>query len=81
MAELTDPQKIVILRDALIAAKSEHFICDEDCWYSCAVAKNKDGSPACCDTEAVAKGKCTCGADSRNANIEAVIARIDGFTF
>ena len=54
--------QIRTLRDALIAAKISHYVC-EDCFYSCP----KSGQ--CCDDDADPE-KCYCGADAHNAKID-----------
>ena len=61
-------------RGRLEAAKIAHHVEAGDCWFSCPLAKSDygDGS-ACCNDEAVARGKCTCGADSHNAAIDAAL--------
>ena len=51
-----------------------HLDLDEDCYYSCPKAPSQwgDGSASCND-DAVRKGACTCGADSRNEQIAKAI--------
>lgn len=50
-----------------------HYINDEDCWYSCPKAKSdwSEGSASCNDEP---KDKCTCGADTHNAKVDALLA-------
>ena len=54
------------MRAALEAAKLPHYVCEDDCWYSCP----KSGE--CCDDTAD-QTKCNCGADAHNAKIDAAI--------
>ena len=63
-------------REKLIGALDKyghrlHYFC-EDCWYSC--PKAEDG---CCN-DLVPKDKCTCGADTVNAAVDAVLAEVKG---
>ena len=51
------------LRDALIAAKRPHYVC-EDCFYSCP----KSGE--CCNEDERSRNRCNCGADAHNAKID-----------
>lgn len=45
----------------------EHYVCDDDCWYSCP----KSGE--CCDDKQVG---CNCGADRHNKKVEDLILKI-----
>ncbi len=60
--EAAKDAQIRTLRNALIAVKIPHHVC-EDCWYSC------PKSGACCDDTADPT-ECTCGADAHNAKID-----------
>lgn len=48
--------------------RRSHYICDEDCWYSCPLSGN------CCDHER--EKKCNCGADKYNAILDGIIAEL-----
>ena len=54
------------LRAALQAAKLPHYVCDEDCWYSCPKSGQscRDGRDST---------KCDCGADAHNAKIDSAL--------
>ena len=54
------------LADELLAAKRQHYEC-EDCWYSCATI--------CCDDQRHSD-KCDCGADEHNALMERAAATL-----
>lgn len=49
--------------------RRHHLVVDGDCWYSCP----KSGE-CCNDTERV--DTCTCGADEKNAILDAIIAAL-----
>lgn len=59
---------IEVLRAALLTAKVEHLVVDEDCWFSC------PKSGACCN-DTIPEDQCNCGADEHNARIDDVLAR------
>lgn len=65
---------IADLKQALIDAKVSHLINDDDCYYSCPMAKDEDGDSACCDSDK--KHECDCGAEQHNRKIDEAIARI-----
>jgi len=50
----------------------EHYYCD-DGWYTCPA--HPEGS---CNTEYSGSTECICGADKHNAEIQAVIDRVEG---
>jgi hypothetical protein len=63
------------LRAEMERLRMPHLIVDGDCWFSCPLAKYPDdGSNACCDDDALARGVCTCGAEAHNAKIEAALS-------
>lgn len=66
------------LVELIALARRPHHVEDGDCWFSCpkAVSDWHDGSASCND-EAVALGKCTCGADAHNAKVDALMDRMD----
>ncbi len=53
------------LRVALQSLRMDHFVLEEDCWYSC------PKSGRCCDDSAGTE--CTCSADRINAIIDAAL--------
>lgn len=64
------------LVDELEKLKIPHLVVDGDCWYSCPLAVEPywaNGS-ASCDDAAVARGECTCLAQSHNAAVDAIVA-------
>lgn len=54
--------------ERLSALHREHFVNDEDCWYSC------PASGQCCNDEL--GNECNCGANERNAVLDAALATI-----
>lgn len=56
-------ERVAQLEAALAAAKREHLVLEEDCWYSCP----KSGQSCNDDADS---SSCTCGADYHNAAID-----------
>lgn len=54
-------KKLIIYREALKAARIDHYTC-EDRWYSCPASGDCMNTPN--------NGECNCGADSHNAAID-----------
>ena len=50
-------------------ARKSHYYC-EDSWYSCPLAE--DG----CANDSYRKDECNCGADERNAEVDAIAATL-----
>jgi len=44
-----------------------HYVCDEDCWYSCP----KSGD--CCNNLYKSNDKCDCGAEKHNETLDGII--------
>jgi len=55
--------------------RTKHYVCDEDCWYTCSAAtEERDGGHSCDDSKS---GKpCDCGLDVHNAKVDEVAARV-----
>lgn len=54
--------------------RREHYVCLEDCWFSCPLATYNDGERAYCGESA----GCNCGADEHNKIVDEVIKRLTG---
>lgn len=59
--------RVELLCAALVAAKIDHLVVDDDCWMSCP----KSGQ--CCN-DTIPQNLCNCGADAHNARIDAALA-------
>ena len=54
--------------------RRQHYVCLEDCWFSCPLATYDDGESAYCGESA----GCNCGADEHNRIVDEVIKRLKG---
>jgi hypothetical protein len=75
---MTDSPWLGTVREALEPLRrTKHYVCDEDCWYTCpAATEEHDGGNTC--KESTIGGPCDCGLDAHNAKVDetaAVIAR------
>lgn len=52
--------------------RRQHYVCLEDCWFSCPLATYDDGESAYCGESA----GCNCGADEHNRIVDEVIKRL-----
>lgn len=60
----------------LESLKISHYVNQDDCWYSCPLAKTEDGRSECCNDEEVQKGECTCNAGYVNDKIDKKIKQL-----
>ena len=62
------------LIDRLNKLHRQHYVCVEDCWYTCPMVVGEDGESLCCsDLNDGEHSECNCGADEFNKELDEII--------